>query len=308
MHGDQDGNSPHTGSKRSAQHANYHNAKTKRRKEGAERAAKVQKHATQLVQQLAAPDGQSVPQETSGTLAKAEDRQNTYNISIESKPWASGNDGVSHAVDPTAGLPMQSGHYSDTETSGGQPSGEAPQDAAADGSTVEQPNSEPSSDHDNGETKEGEDISEADAPVEQTNPEPSSDHGDDKTKEDEQDSKDGSPVEQTNSEPSSDHGDDETKEDEQHSKDGSPVEQTNSEPSSDHAEGDKGGEKPNKAGSQSPPSSGGGSFSCTQDKSAGQSSHDKDAIKDRQMEEQTHQNRPQNRSESGKRYVASFSL
>ena len=183
-------------------------------------------------------------------MAKAEDRQNTYNISIDAKPWASGKDGVSHAVDPTAGLPMQTGHYSDTETSGGQPSGDAPRDAAADGS----------------------------------------------------------PVEQTHSEHSPDHGDDETQEDEQHSKDGSPVEQTNSEPSSEHAEGDKGGEKHNKAGSQSPPSSGGASFSCTQDKSAGQSSPDKDAIKDRQMDEQTHQNHPQNRSESGKRWVANFGL
>lgn len=245
---DQHGNNSHSGSKRSAQHAEYHSAETKRRKEGAERAAKVQKRATQLVQQLAAPDGQSILQETSGTLAKAEDRQNTYNMSIDSKPWARGKNRVSQSVDPTAGLPMRTGHYSDTDTSGGEPSADPPQDAAADGSAVEQPNPESLPDH--GKGNEGQKVSEDDRAIEQTN----------------------------------------------------------SEPSSDDDEVDKGGEGHSEAGPQSPPTSGGASFSCTQGKHAGQTSPDKAAIKDRQMDEQTHQNHPQNRSESGMRCVGSCYL
>lgn len=251
----QPGNSPHSGSKRSAQHAQYHNAETKRRKEGAERAANIQQHATQLVQQLAAPDGDSIPQETSGTLAKAEDRQNAYNVSIDSKPWASGRHKVSHSVNPTAGLPMQTGHYSDTDTSSVQPSAHASSDAAAEGS----------------------------------------------------------PVEQTNSEPLSEHGEG-GQENKKHSEaaEGSPVEQPSSEPSSDHGEGDQEGKKHSEAGSQSPSISDGANFSSTQKfkHGDGQSNPDMAAIKDRQIDEQTHQNHPQNctESESGKRYLTSYCL
>lgn len=218
----------HAGGKRSAQHAEYHNAETKKRREGAERAAQAQKHATQLVQQLAAPDGNSMPQESSGTLAKAEDRQNAYNLSIDSKPWASGHDSVRHCIDPTAGLPMQTGHYADASTSGGQ------QHAASHAAT------------------------------------------------------DGSPVKQTNSDPAIRAG----------------------ALQSDSSENDKdAGDKDNKAGSPSPPASECAKFSSTQKfKHNVHSNPGLAAIKDRQMDEQTHQNHPQNFSESGNRYVQSFYL
>ena len=218
----------HAGSKRSAQHAQYHNAETKKRRESADRAAQAQKHATQLVQQLAAPDGNAMPQESSGTLAKAEDRQNAYNLSIDSKPWASGHDSVRHCIDPTAGLPMQTGHYADASTSGGQ------QHAVPDAAT-----------------------------------------------------------------------------------DGSPVKQTNSDPAlraaalqSDSSENDKdAGDKDSKAGPPSPPASECAKFSSIQKfKRNVQSNPGLAAIKDRQMDEQTHQNHPQNFSDSGNRYIQSFCL
>jgi len=97
--------SRHASSKHGAQHEKYHNFETKRRKAGAQQAAKVQEKATQLVQQLAAPDGSRGPYEHHGTLAKAEHRQDSYNQSIETKPWASSTEQACH--NPTAGLPMQ---------------------------------------------------------------------------------------------------------------------------------------------------------------------------------------------------------
>ncbi|DBA81713.1 TPA: hypothetical protein ACH3X1_007451 [Trebouxia sp. C0004] len=102
--------SRHASSKRGAQHEKYHNIEVKRRKAGAQQAAKVQEKATQLVQQLAAPDGSPGPYELHGTLAKAEHRQDAYNRSIKTKPWASSTEQACH---PTAGLPMQTGHYAD---------------------------------------------------------------------------------------------------------------------------------------------------------------------------------------------------
>ena len=225
--GDRKGTVSHSGRKRSAQHAEYHNAETKRRREGAEHAAQAQKHATQLVQQLAAPDGHSMPQESSGMLAKAEDRQNAYNLSIDSKPWASGLDSVRHNIDPTAGLPMQTGHYSDANTFGGQD--HSASDAAADGS----------------------------------------------------------PVQQTNSDPTI----------------------RASAVQSDSSEGDKqAGDKDSTAGSPSPPASECAKFSSTQKfKHNVQSNSGLAAIKDRQIDEQTHQNHPQNFSDAGKRYIQSLS-
>lgn len=105
--------SRHASSKHGAQHEKYHNFETKRRKAGAQQAAKVQEKATQLVQQLAAPDGSRGPYEHHGTLAKAEHRQDSYNQSIETKPWASSTEQARH--NPTAGLPMQTGHYADQQ-------------------------------------------------------------------------------------------------------------------------------------------------------------------------------------------------
>lgn len=228
---DQHGTIAHSGSKRPAQHAEYHNAENKRRQEGAERAANVQKHATQLVQQLAAPGGQRTPKETSGTLAKAEDRQSTYNMSIDTKPWASGRDNVSHAISPTAGLPMQTGHYCDTDASSGQPTtAHAPLDTA----------------------------------------------------------RDGSPVQQTISDPSDR---------------AAQLQADSSEGNTEAGKGHSG------AGSQLPPTSDHPKFSSTQKfKSDKESSPSMSAIKDRQIHEQTHQHHPQNRSESGKRYVWGFCL
>ena len=213
--GDRKATVSHSGSKRSAQHAEYHNVETKRRQESAERAAQAQKHATQLVQQLAAPDGHSLPQESSGILAKAEDRQNAYNMSIDSKPWASGHDSVRHNIDPTSGLPMQTGHYSDASTYGG--------------------------------------------------------------------ATDDSPVEQTNSDPA----------------------MRAAAVQSDSSEGDKAaGDKDSNAESPSPDCA---TFSSTQKvKRNVQSNSGLAAIKSRQMDEQTHQNHPQNFSDTGKRYVQSL--
>lgn len=219
--GDKSGTVSHSGSKRSAQQAEYHNAETKRRRESAERAARVQKHATKLVQQLSAPDGHSLPQDSSGTLAKAEDRQNAYNLSIDSKPWASGLESLRHNTDPTAGLPVQTGHCSGADAPGHQHGGS---DAATDDS---------------------------------------------------------------------------------------PVEQTNSDPAlraaalqSDSSEGDKVGDKASKSGSPSPPAPEPAKFSSTQKfKRNMQSNPGMAAIKDRQMDEQTHQNHPQNVADSGKRCV-----
>lgn len=219
--GDRSGTISHSGSKRSAQHAEYHNAETKRRRESAERATHVQKQATKLVQQLAAPDGHSLPQDSSGILAKAEDRQNAYNSSIDSKPWASGLGSLHHNTDPTAGLPVQSGHFSDT-------------DAPA---------------HQHGVP---------DAPT------------------------DDSPVEQTNSDPAT----------------------RAAALQSDSSEGDKVGDKDSKSESPSPPAPEPAKFSSTQKfKRNMQSNPGMAAIKDRQMDEQTHQNHPQSVADSGKRYV-----
>ncbi len=103
--------SRHTTSKRSGQHEDYHKHETKRRKAGSQQAAKIQEKATQLVQQLAVPDGPRAPYESQGTLAKAEHRQDAYNQSIESKPWAGSREHSRHSANPTAGLPMQTGHY-----------------------------------------------------------------------------------------------------------------------------------------------------------------------------------------------------
>lgn len=96
--------------KRPAQHERYHNAEIKRRKTGAQQAAKVQEKATQLVQQLAAPRSSY---EHSGTLAKAEHRQDGYNQSIDEKPWAGNTEQTRHSTHPTAGLTMRTGHYTD---------------------------------------------------------------------------------------------------------------------------------------------------------------------------------------------------
>ena len=221
--GDRKGSVSHSGSKRPAQHAEYHNAETKRRRESAERAAQAQRYATQLVQQLAAPEGHSLPQESSGTLAKAEDRQNAYNLSIDSKPWASGHDSMLYNIDPIAGLPMQSGHYSHAKTAGGQRN--SPPNAATDGSPVEQTNSDPA-------------IRAAAL-------------------------------------------------------------------QSDSSEGDKdAGDKDSKAGSTLPPAPECAKFSSTQKfKRNVHSNPGYAAIKDRQMDEQTHQNHPQNFSASGNRYA-----
>lgn len=222
--GDKSGTNAHSGSKRSAQHAEYHTAETKRRRESAERAARVQKHAAKLVQQLSAPDGHSLPQDTSGTMAKAEERQNAYNLSMDSKPWASGLGSLRHNTDPTTGLPVQTGHYSDPDAPGHQ-------------------------------------------------------HG-------------------VPDAPSDD----------------SPVEQTNSDPAiraaalqSDSSEGDKVGDKDSKSGSPSPPAPEPAKFSSTQKfKRNMQSNPGMAAIKDRQMDEQTHQNHPQSVADSGKRCVVCF--
>ena len=218
--------------KRSMQHADYHILETKRRRQGAERAAKVQERATQLVQQLADPHGQDALQETSGTLAKAEDRQNTYNMSIDTKPWATGRDRAVHSTKSTAGLPMQTGHY-ESHASRHEPFAPAPLDNS---------------------------------------------RGD-------------SPVEQTNSDPSARSG-------------ASPdnAAEQNSEAAS--------GKWECRARSQSPPA-GRSQFSSTQRfKRNSQCNESMEAIKDRQKDEQTHQNHPQNDPDEGKRYcwtVADFS-
>ena len=135
-------------SKRGAQHEKYHNFETKRRKAGAQQAAKVQEKATQLVQQLAAPDGSRGPYEHHGTLAKAEHRQDAYNQSIETKPWASSTEQARH--NPTAGLPMQTGHYADQHAldqdsgSASPRSGSAADSPAESAKHVQQTNSDPS--------------------------------------------------------------------------------------------------------------------------------------------------------------------
>ena len=100
-------------SKRPAQHERYHHAEIKRRKTGAQQAAKVQEKATQLVQQLAAP---RPSYEHRGTLAKAEHRQDGYNQSIDEKPWAGSTEQTRHSTHPTAGLTMQTGHYTDVHS------------------------------------------------------------------------------------------------------------------------------------------------------------------------------------------------
>ena len=226
--GEQEGTVSQSGSKRSAQHAEYHTAEHKRRRGCAERAAQAQKHATQLVQQLAAPDGNSMPQESSGIMAKAEDRQKAYNLSMDSKPWASSHDSLHHNMDPAAGLPMQTGHHSDADPSGGQ------HPAATDAAT-----------------------------------------------------------------------------------DDSPVEQTNSDPAiwaaalhSDSSEDDSdAGNQDIKAGSPPPPASECAKFSSTQKiKRNVHSNPGLTAIKDRQMDEQTHQNHPQNLCDSSNRQVQPVSL
>ncbi|DBA76520.1 TPA: hypothetical protein ACH3X2_008576 [Trebouxia sp. C0005] len=140
--------SRHASSKRGAQHEEYHNSETKRRKAGTQQAAKVQEKATQLVQQLAAPDGSRGPYEHHGTLAKAEHRQDSYNQSIETKPWASSIQQACH--NPTAGLPMQTGHYadqhaSDQDSGSASPcSGSAAESPADPAKHVQQTNSDPS--------------------------------------------------------------------------------------------------------------------------------------------------------------------
>ena len=137
----------HVSSKRRDQHEKYHNFETKRRKAGAQQAAKVQEKATQLVQQLAAPDGSRGPYEHHGTLAKAEHRQDAYNQSIETKPWASS---AEQAHNPTAGLPMQTGHYADERSldqdsgSAGPCSGSAADSPADPAKHVQQSNPDPS--------------------------------------------------------------------------------------------------------------------------------------------------------------------
>ena len=210
--------------KRSMQHADYHNLETKRRKEGAESAAKVQERATQLVQQLAAPHGQDAPQETSGTLAKAEDRQNTYNMCIDTKPWATGRDRAVHATKSTAGLPMRTGHYESHAS-----------------------------------------CRESFAPPSLEN------------------SRGDSPVEQTNSDPSVRSG-------------ASPVN------AADQDSEAVSGQQQCRARSQSPPA-GQLEFSSTQKfKRDSQCNESMGAIKDRQMNEQTLQNHPQNSPAHGKRY------
>lgn len=139
--------SQHAGSKREAQHEEYHNLETKRRRAGAQQAAKVQEKATQLVQQLAAPDGSRGPYEHHGTLAKAEHRQDSYNQSIETKPWASSTEQACH--NPTAGLPMQTGHYAnqralDEDSGSACPGSGSASDSPADpGKDVQQTNSDP---------------------------------------------------------------------------------------------------------------------------------------------------------------------
>ena len=137
--------SRHASSKRGAQHEKYHNFETKRRKVGAQQAAKVQEKATQLVQQLAAPDGSRGPYEHHGTLAKAEHRQDSYNQSIETKPWASSTEQACH--NPTAGLPMQTGHYADDldqDSGSACPGSGSASDSPADpGKRVQQTNSDP---------------------------------------------------------------------------------------------------------------------------------------------------------------------
>ncbi len=140
--------SRHASSKRRDQHEKYHNSETKRRKAGAQQAAKVQEKATQLLQQLAAPDGSRGPYEHHGTLAKAEHRQDAYNQSIETKPWASSVEQARH--NPTAGLPMQTGHYADQHAldqdsdSACPRSGSAADSPADPAEHVQQTNSDPS--------------------------------------------------------------------------------------------------------------------------------------------------------------------
>lgn len=107
-------------SKRRGQHEEYHNSSTKRRKSSARRAAKIQEKATQLVHQVAAPHGATLPLETNGTLAKAEDRQDTYNLSIQDKPWATSNEHARRSRNPTAGLSTQTGRCADEQSSDDQ--------------------------------------------------------------------------------------------------------------------------------------------------------------------------------------------
>ncbi len=139
--------SRHASSKRGAQHEKYHHSENKRRKAGAQQAAKVQEKATQLVQQLAAPDRSRGPYEHHGTLAKAEHRQDSYNQSIETKPWASSTEQACH--NPTAGLPMQTGHYADEhdldqDSGSACPGSGSASDSPADpGKHVQQTNSDP---------------------------------------------------------------------------------------------------------------------------------------------------------------------
>ena len=135
----------HASSKRGAQHEKYHHSETKRRKAGAQQAGKVQEKATQLVQQLAAPDESRGPYEHHGTLAKAEHRQDSYNQSIETKPWASSTEQACH--NPTAGLPMQTGHYADERSldqdSGSVCPGSGSASDSDPGKHVQQTNSDP---------------------------------------------------------------------------------------------------------------------------------------------------------------------
>ena len=94
--------------KRRGQHEDYHKNESKRRNRGAQEAAKVQEHATQLVEQCSVPDRPNIPRERHGTLAKAEHRQEGNNQIMESKPWAGAS---------STRLPMQSGHHVDAHSS-----------------------------------------------------------------------------------------------------------------------------------------------------------------------------------------------